>query len=733
MKTIKLVNDFIEIVGSSVSSDNPNDVDILIRADIDDKNVFINKEGLIVALRKIFDPDKTGKLHFVFNPQGAHDTSKPVYDLVLVPKEFISKRVHPFSHYRFQKPMMLGYTEFFSADELWKNWASTQHTTLYISPKIDGLRVSMQKLGNEIRIYFEDSNDPKTELLPKIADELKNFPDIILEGELVAKKNGKWLSRPDMISAVRTKKEDVEFYVFTYDVLYYGGDVHDQPFVSRINIISKSKSEHIIPLKQYKFSGNDFKVFENLCKEALKFDAPLEGVVVRRSDMKYTFGTTDDYVKYKLYAQIKVKILSRNKTKDGNIVYTCGIKLNDNEYYNIGNTFKIETDIAKDSDFLEVGIEEFIDFKNGEYAWGKPQPLGPADRAYTINQVIDIAKRMKIYKESIDRSIDIDKYWEEHWKDFYPKTGKGRFVFQIHVMGLTEEETKLDLEELVKKRNIRFHGDLRLEYGDYCWGFTVFLGDEKDLEKIYSLTGRKFRGTFKLPEPKEWLTIAHNKPYIAKPNEVGATSNKYAKFFEIDSGTYTAGVWHEHFVEIFLNGDRLKGRYVIEYAPVGDQRIWIIEKPADQTPYAEKHEKPDREVIWNDGKGKPEFLVKTATFCDIIKAKEHYVLVPALVPNKPDFYGDIVDEQTIKEAAYKWFMDYRKAGIMHKSILDDDDVKVVESYIAPVDMEINGKKIKKGTWLLGFKIFNNKLWELIESGIIKGVSIEGFGRRERIQ
>jgi hypothetical protein len=67
------------------------------------------------------------------------------------------------------------------------------------------------------------------------------------------------------------------------------------------------------------------------------------------------------------------------------------------------------------------------------------------------------------------------------------------------------------------------------------------------------------------------------------------------------------GVWRKHMLEIFIHGGKLKGRAVIQYAPIGDQRIWMIDFPKDQTPYAESH-KIEEVVSELKGKGQ-KFLI----------------------------------------------------------------------------------------------------------------------------
>lgn len=188
-----------------------------------------------------------------------------------------------------------------------------------------------------------------------------------------------------------------------------------------------------------------------------------------------------------------------------------------------------------------------------------------------------------------------DSQWTEHWQNEIPKDGKGGFVYHHHWRGLSEDETKLD-EPALLKTDHSVHGDLRLEGNANLWGFTVFQGTTEDVrqaggDRLRHLgEGDKLQGSWKLPQPKEWLHVGMPSPMVVKPNGVGATANAWAKFFAVDKGHYEMGVAREHMFEIFLHGNDLKGRFIIEYAPVaGGQRVWLIDKPTDQTPYADSH------------------------------------------------------------------------------------------------------------------------------------------------
>lgn len=64
---------------------------------------------------------------------------------------------------------------------------------------------------------------------------------------------------------------------------------------------------------------------------------------------------------------------------------------------------------------------------------------------------------------------------------------------------------------------------------------------------------------------------------------------------------------------------------------------------------------------------------------------------------------------------------------MHSSWLDDGST-IVESYLAPADLEIDGTHVKKGAWLLGI-VWSDEMWKEIKSGNRSGLSMGGFAER----
>ncbi len=107
---------------------------------------------------------------------------------------------------------------------------------------------------------------------------------------------------------------------------------------------------------------------------------------------------------------------------------------------------------------------------------------------------------------------------------------------------------------------------------------------------------------------------------------------------------------------------------------------------------------------------------------------ERFVLGIVLEPEVVDAQGDVYSADEIRQAEHRFMEDFGGLGLMHRLAVNDQ-VKVLESYLAPVDFEIAGVAVKKGTWLLGVRVLSDELWEQVKDGKLTGFSIGGSARR----
>jgi len=99
-----------------------------------------------------------------------------------------------------------------------------------------------------------------------------------------------------------------------------------------------------------------------------------------------------------------------------------------------------------------------------------------------------------------------------------------------------------------------------------------------------------------------------------------------------------------------------------------------------------------------------------------------------------DLQGDYVPLEEIEKAAYTYVVDSRKGGDMHardgEQPLHTSDM--IESVIiTPEKLETWGlaKDAMPYGWWVGFKVNDDKQWEMVKSGERTGLSIHGSGRR----
>ena len=128
------------------------------------------------------------------------------------------------------------------------------------------------------------------------------------------------------------------------------------------------------------------------------------------------------------------------------------------------------------------------------------------------------------------------------------------------------------------------------------------------------------------------------------------------------------------------------------------------------------------------------------------KDEEKLVLGVVLEPNdgsdgqgvKPDTDNEVYSAEEVRKAAH-WYMEFgKKKGLLHGEehggeILDpeDDRIVVVESFLTPIDIPAKTygphqtQPIKKGTWIMGFRVNDDKVWESVKAGRLNGLSIGG--------
>jgi len=100
-----------------------------------------------------------------------------------------------------------------------------------------------------------------------------------------------------------------------------------------------------------------------------------------------------------------------------------------------------------------------------------------------------------------------------------------------------------------------------------------------------------------------------------------------------------------------------------------------------------------------------------------------------LIPDEVDAHGDIYSEETVRKACENFNKSNARSNLFH--IVNTDSFSVIESYIAPVDMQFQEEVVKAGTWLAKLQ-FSDQLFEGVLSGDYSGVSIGAMALTETI-
>lgn len=125
--------------------------------------------------------------------------------------------------------------------------------------------------------------------------------------------------------------------------------------------------------------------------------------------------------------------------------------------------------------------------------------------------------------------------------------------------------------------------------------------------------------------------------------------------------------------------------------------------------------------------------VSKSLYSAIVKAEKRLVTGVVLQPDVVDAQGDIIDAESIEVAAHDFLSSYNlvtQMGLQHRHMAPG--IRLVESYVAPVDFDLGDKLVKRGTWLITVKILDDKIWEQVSIGKIKGFSIGGVAKVQRV-
>jgi len=131
-----------------------------------------------------------------------------------------------------------------------------------------------------------------------------------------------------------------------------------------------------------------------------------------------------------------------------------------------------------------------------------------------------------------------------------------------------------------------------------------------------------------------------------------------------------------------------------------------------------------------------EAFIKPTLFKAIDKTKRQ-VFGYCLVPDQPDYQGDVVSAEEVEKACHSFMrnLSYNEqhatgGGLEHSMFADVGyPVQSVVDTNGCLGEGVSKGGGIKGAWWIGMQVTNGDIWEAIEKGEIKGFSIGGTGKR----
>lgn len=105
-----------------------------------------------------------------------------------------------------------------------------------------------------------------------------------------------------------------------------------------------------------------------------------------------------------------------------------------------------------------------------------------------------------------------------------------------------------------------------------------------------------------------------------------------------------------------------------------------------------------------------------------------FVLGKVYEPCKVDLQKQWAEPDVIRDACHGFMMNFQALGVGHRRLVKSDEAQIVESYMTPGDVTINGKLVPQDTWMLGVRLYSRTLIAGVQEGTLNGFSLEGDGR-----
>lgn len=242
-------------------------------------------------------------------------------------------------------------------------------------PKIDGHRLILSRISDQVRLYTRHNND-----ITRQYPELHNIPidgdvDIVLDGEVARMDETGWIDFELIMERFHLKKDPwilqalqtrpVIYYVF--DILHYNGeDVRGWPLTERLALLTSILKPNSYFSSVLSVEGDGSALFYVIKSHKL------EGIVAKRKDSRYEGRRSSNWLKIINYEYADVEIAGYRKTEFGWLANIEGkpagiIELavpvaHKKAFYKVANT--IITGEDKNYVYLQPQIKAKVRFRN---------------------------------------------------------------------------------------------------------------------------------------------------------------------------------------------------------------------------------------------------------------------------------------------------------------------------------------------------------------------------------
>lgn len=99
-----------------------------------------------------------------------------------------------------------------------------------------------------------------------------------------------------------------------------------------------------------------------------------------------------------------------------------------------------------------------------------------------------------------------------------------------------------------------------------------------------------------------------------------------------------------------------------------------------------------------------------------------------------DLHGDYTSLDDIRLAKESFNRQLRKARMSNLfHLVETESFDIIESFLAPCSMSLNGNFVQKGEWLVTLQIFDDSLFDMIMNDEITGVSIGALAKVSTVE